>query len=55
MIRRPLLTVLLPLVATSGALALGTAAAQAAGTTQVVSVHASDDAYTSTARPSRAD
>jgi len=50
-IRRPLLTVLLPFVATTGALALGNTAAQAA-TTQVVSVHAAGDAYTSTARPS---
>src|SRR6266568_3681255 len=52
--RRPFLAVLLPLVATTGALALGTAA-QAAGTTQVLSFHASDDAYTSTARPAYND
>ena len=53
MIRRPLLAVLLPLVATSGALSLATAA-HAAGTT-TLTIHPSDDAYTSTARPTYND
>ncbi len=54
MIRRPALAVLLPLIATTGAVVFG-AAAHASGTSQVLSYAPSDDAYTSSARPDYTD
>ena len=51
MTRRPVLAVLLPLIATTGALAFGGAAHAAGTTSQVLTSVASDDAFTSSTRP----
>ncbi|OLB76429.1 MAG: hypothetical protein AUI14_18825 [Actinobacteria bacterium 13_2_20CM_2_71_6] len=55
MTRRPVLAVLLPLAATTGALAFGASAFAAGTTSQVLTITASDDAYTSSARPAYND